>query len=87
MRAKKLDGIKFRRQQPVGPFVVDFYAPTLRLVIEIDGPIHEFQVEADLARQAILEQLGFRIVRLSAGEVEHSLPAALAKIRTFSPWN
>ena len=85
LRAKKLDGIKFRRQQPVGPFVVDFYASTLRLVVEIDGPIHEYQQEADRARQEILEQLGLKIVRLSAGEVEHSLPTALAKIRASLP--
>ena len=85
LRAKKVDGVKFRRQQPVGPFVVDFYAPTLRLVIEIDGPVHEYQQEADRARQEILEQLGLKIVRLSAGEVEHSLPTALAKIRASFP--
>jgi len=49
LRGKRLDGIKFRRQQPVGYFVVDFYASTFRLVIEVDGPIHDKQTEADSA--------------------------------------
>ena len=43
LRGKKLDGIKFRRQQPVGYFVVDFYNSVYRLVVEVDGPIHESQ--------------------------------------------
>src|SRR5215475_14071995 len=51
LRGKKLDGIKFRRQQPVGYFVVDFYASAFRLVVEVDGPIRDQQVEADQARQ------------------------------------
>ena len=55
LRGKKLDGIKFRRQQPVGYFLVDFYNSFYRLVVEVDGPIHDNQVEADRARQDILE--------------------------------
>ncbi|HEX9839738.1 MAG TPA: endonuclease domain-containing protein, partial [Anaerolineales bacterium] len=58
LRGKKLDGIKFRRQQPVGPFIVDFYNSVYRLVIEIDGSIHDSQFEADKNRQNILEELG-----------------------------
>lgn len=85
LRGKKLDGIKFRRQQPIGPFVVDFYAPALRLVVEVDGLIHEYQQEADQARQALLEQLGLVIIHLSADEVEHSLPLVLNKIRAKIP--
>jgi very-short-patch-repair endonuclease len=43
LRGKKLDGLKFRRQQPIGLFVVDFYNSAYRLVIEVDGQIHDFQ--------------------------------------------
>jgi len=81
LRRKALGGIKFRRQQPIGPFVVDFYAPSLRLVVEIDGLIHKQQHKADQERQALLEELGLRFVRLSAGFVENDLEAALAIIR------
>ena len=64
LRRKKLDGIKFRRQQPVGYFVVDFYSSDYRLVVEVDGPIHEQQIEADRARQDILEVLGLTVFRI-----------------------
>jgi very-short-patch-repair endonuclease len=53
LRGRKFDGIKFRRQQPIGYFVVDFYNSTHRLVIEVDGPIHQSQKDADAARQKI----------------------------------
>ena len=83
LRGKKLDGIKFRRQQPVGFFVVDFYNSVYRLVVEIDGPVHDSQKEADLARQEILEVLGLNVLRLKAEMVETNLPAALEKIRSM----
>ena len=82
LRGKRLDGIKFRRQQPVGYFVVDFYASAFRLVIEVDGPIHGQQIEADSARQHILEALGLIVFRIKTETVEKSLPVALALIRS-----
>ena len=54
LRGKKLDGIKFRRQQPVGPFIVDFYNSVYRLVIEIDGSIHDSQSQAHESPSPIL---------------------------------
>jgi len=81
LRGKKLDGIKFRRQQPVGNFVVDFYNSNYRLVIEIDGSIHNEQIEYDQARQDILEELGLNVLRLKAEFVEKNLPLALGEIR------
>ncbi len=81
LRGKRLDGVKFRRQQPIGLFVVDFYNSDYRLVVEVDGPIHELQQEADRARQEMLEQLGLRVLRLKAEMVENDLPAALEIIR------
>jgi len=80
LRRKQLGGRKFRRQQPVGPFVVDFYCSTERLVVEIDGPIHETQREEDSVRQQLLESLGLRFVRIAAKLVEDDLAAALAQI-------
>jgi very-short-patch-repair endonuclease len=80
LRGKKLDGIKFRRQQPVGYFVVDFYNSVYRLVVEVDGPIHDNQVEADRARQDILEILGLNVLRVKSETVEKNLPHALNEI-------
>ncbi|MBI2759392.1 MAG: DUF559 domain-containing protein [Chloroflexi bacterium] len=78
---KQLDGVKFRRQQPIGPFVADFYNSDCRLVIEVDGPIHEFQKDADRARQELLEVLGLKVLRLKAEMTENNLPIALELIR------
>jgi very-short-patch-repair endonuclease len=82
LRGKQLDGIKFRRQQPIGSFVVDFYDSAYRLVIEIDGSVHDQQVEIDRARQDILEALGLNILRIKAETVEGNLPIALNMIRS-----
>lgn len=81
LRGKQLDGIKFRRQQPIGPFVVDFYNSDYRLVLEVDGPIHEFQKDTDHARKELLEALGLKVLRLKAEMIENNLPTALDLIR------
>ena len=81
LRGRKLDGIKFRRQQPIGYLLVDFCNSVYRLVVEVDGPVHESQKEADNARQEILEELGLAVLRVRSELVEENLPAALAQIR------
>lgn len=81
LRGKGLDGVKFRRQQPIGPFIVDFYNSDYRLVIEVDGPTHDLQIETDRVRQEILEKLGLRVVRLRSEMVQNDLPSALEIIR------
>jgi very-short-patch-repair endonuclease len=81
LRGKKLDGIKFRRQQPIGSFVVDFYNSTYRLIVEVDGPIHDYQIEVDRSRQEVLEILGLNILRLKVDMIETDLTAALSLIR------
>ncbi len=78
---EKLDGMKFRRQQHVGCFVVDFFSSAYRLVLEVDGPVHDDQVEADKARQEILEALGLVVLRIKTEIVEKNLPMAVELIR------
>ena len=80
LRGAKLEGRKFRRQQPVGPYVVDFYCPEERLVVEVDGGVHERQQREDAERQAALETLGLRFLRLTHEEVIDDLRSALDKI-------
>jgi len=70
-----------RRQQPIGPFIVDFYFPESRLVVEVDGSIHEELREADRARQDLLEALGLRVMRLDTKAVEADVYAAVERIR------
>jgi very-short-patch-repair endonuclease len=71
-------GVKFRRQHAIGPFIVDFYAREARLIIEVDGPIHEKQKEYDEMRQAYLESLGYRVVRFTNEQVLQNIDAVLA---------
>jgi adenine-specific DNA-methyltransferase len=80
LRNRRFAAYKFRRQQPVGPFILDFYCHEAQLAIEIDGPIHVKQTVADRTRQSALESLGIRFVRLSAELVESDINAALGQI-------
>jgi very-short-patch-repair endonuclease len=64
-----MSGMKFRRQHPIGPFFADFACVSAKLVIEIDGEHHADQVEADTRRTAMIEGLGWHVVRFSASDV------------------
>ena len=82
LRGRKLAGLKFRRQYPVGRFVLDFYCLKCLLAIEIDGTVHDQPqvAERDAERTKFLEQQGIRVLRFSAEEVENNLPTTLSKI-------
>ncbi|MFU8827215.1 MAG: endonuclease domain-containing protein [Brevefilum sp.] len=69
LRARKLGGFKFRRQHPIGTFIVDFYCPERKLVIEIDGPVHLQQIAYDSERETYLQRLGYYIIRFENDEV------------------
>ncbi len=73
LRARKLKGYKFRRQHPIGPFVVDFYCHSASLIIEIDGLIHHYQKDDDIKREDLLESLGGRILRFTNQQVCENL--------------
>lgn len=81
LRNRQLDGFKFRRQQPIGPFVLDFFCAEARLAVEVDGPIHETQREADTMRQEMLESVGIHFIRVVANDVMNSLDTVLSQIR------
>jgi very-short-patch-repair endonuclease len=80
-RGKKLDGIEFRRQQPIGYFGVDSYNSSQRFLLEVDGPIHDLQKEADAAGQEILEELGPVVLRIKTEVLETNPQLALGMIR------
>ncbi len=80
LRGRQVAGLKFRRQRPAGPFVLDFYCADHRLVVEVDGAIHDEQREQDAARTAILKQYGYRVVRFRNAEIASDLAAVLARI-------
>jgi very-short-patch-repair endonuclease len=61
--------VKFRRQHPIGPYFADFACISRKLVIEIDGEHHAYQIEADARRTAMMEREGWRVLRFWANEV------------------
>ena len=73
-----LHGWRFRRQVPFGPFVLDFFCPKGRLVIEVDGDSHERT--KDEKRDVWLAARGLRVMRFSNHEVFHELDDVLATI-------
>ena len=77
---RKLAGLKFRRQHPVGQFIVDFYCPSCKLVIEVDGEIHLQQKAYDNARTEQLQSFGYRVLRFTNEEVLSDLQTVLAHI-------
>jgi 5-methyltetrahydrofolate--homocysteine methyltransferase len=81
LRDRRLDGFKFRRQHPVGRFVVDFCCLERRLAIEVDGEIHASQREHDAERDAILAGGGLRVLHIPNAEVQTEFHRVLAKIR------
>ncbi len=86
LRNRQLKGRKFRRQQPVGAFVLDFYCAEERLAVEVDGEIHQNQQEDDQLRQQILESLGIRFVRVTSQDVEQNISDTLSRIlAAFTP--
>ncbi len=71
LRDRNLRGMKFRRQHPIGKFVVDFYCQQSRLAVELDGSVHAqpSQARKDSAKDAYLRGLGIRVLRLPNGMV------------------
>jgi very-short-patch-repair endonuclease len=81
LSGKKL-GTAFRRQAVLcGKYVVDFYAPAERVVVEVDGSCHQLTRRADERRDAALARAGYRVLRLEVELVMHRLPEALARIK------
>jgi very-short-patch-repair endonuclease len=72
LRARRVSGIKFRRQHAIGPYFADFACPSAKLVVEIDGEHHAFQQDRDARRTAFMEREGWRVLRFWAIEVFES---------------
>jgi very-short-patch-repair endonuclease len=77
----KLGGWSFRRQHPMGRYVVDFYCAQGRLVVEVDGPVHAYAVRRDAEQDRALVALGCTVLRFSNDEVLQDPDAVLRKIR------
>lgn len=79
LRREQLGGYRFRRQMPIGPYIVDFACAELRLVIEVDGATHTTpaEIERDARRTAFLQQEGWHVRRVWNNEVYENLEGVL----------
>jgi adenine-specific DNA-methyltransferase len=82
LRNRKLGRHKFRRQQPIGPYIVDFICFEEKLIIELDGDQHDQpeNATADAARTAYLERQGFRVMRFWNRELDRSLDGVVETV-------
>ena len=81
LRDRKFDGLKFRRQRPIGLFVVDFVSLEARLVVEVDGAIHDEHAEQDEYRTEFIASYGFRVLRVSNDDVLLQIANVLDRIK------
>ncbi len=77
LRSHRLNNIHFRRQHNIGTYIVDFCAPHLKLIIELDGSQHLDQQNYDASRIAYLESKGYHIIRFWNSEVMHNIEGVL----------
>jgi very-short-patch-repair endonuclease len=80
LRAHRLLGLKFRRQQPIGAYVVDFLCPEKKLIVELDGGQHQERVGYDTVRDAWLKSEGYIVLRYWNNEVIGNLEGVLEDI-------
>jgi very-short-patch-repair endonuclease len=80
LKRRRMLGYQFMRQKPIHHFIVDFYCPKLKLVIEIDGESHRLRFGADLQRQEHLEQMGFQVLRFNDLDVKKAITNVLSSI-------
>lgn len=83
LRGRRLAGLKFRRQHAVGPFVLDFFCSELKLMVEVDGGIHDEpdQRSRDAERTELLNAVGYHVVHVRNEEVLERPETALGRIR------
>ncbi len=81
LRGKAL-GYSFRKQHPVGPYVADFCCLSVRLIVEVDGAVHDGDAKAayDARRDAFIKHNGFRVLRVAATDVQRDIEAVIAAV-------
>jgi very-short-patch-repair endonuclease len=82
LRDRKIFNTKFRKQHPISMFIVDFYCHELKLVIEVDGDIHNDKEsrEYDLGRSAELNKFGLKVIRFTNDEVIYNIDSVITRI-------
>jgi very-short-patch-repair endonuclease len=85
LRMRQVEGLKFRRQQPIFDFIVDFYCHEIKLIIEVDGEIHNLpeQRKYDIYRNNILTINGYNVLHFTNHEIETDVNSVIAEIKTI----
>src|SRR4026209_437888 len=81
LRYRQIEGHKFRRQRPVGPYIVDFVCVEVKLIIEVDGGQHSDNKTYDMVRDRWLEEEGYRVLRLWNNEVLKNIEGVIEIIQ------
>ena len=82
LRAKQVEGIKFRRQQPIENYIVDFVSFSKRIIIEVDGGQHASKKRADMERDKFFADNGFRVLRFWNSDVLDNIDGVMQIIRS-----
>ena len=85
LRARKFYGYQFNRQFPIDQFIVDFVCRKLKLIVELDGRYHDYQKQKDQRRDAKLQSLGYRVLRIPEYEVKTNLDNVLRTLESYLP--
>jgi very-short-patch-repair endonuclease len=82
LKGHRAAGLKFRRQHPLGPYILDFYCDSAKLAVEVDGFVHATgdQPKRDAVRDAWLAERGVRTLRIDARDVRDDTDSAVATI-------
>ena len=83
VRNDTFHSIDFDRQRIIGNFIVDFYVPSLGLVVEIDGSSHDDKMDYDRARQKFLEDLGINVFRCDDSDVKKHIDIVMSSLEDF----
>lgn len=81
LKGKQICGLRFRRQHPIFIFIADFYCHEVRLVVEIDGEIHNQQEEHDDGRSAKMEKFDIKVIRFQNYEIENNIEKVVQEIK------
>ncbi|MCL2540234.1 MAG: DUF559 domain-containing protein [Firmicutes bacterium] len=77
LKNKQFKGLNFDRQLIIGNYIVDFYCPKLKLIVELDGATHDYKEEHDKKREAYLKSLGLRIIHILDVDVKQNLDGVM----------
>jgi len=82
LSGRKIHGLKYRREHPVGKYIADFYCAEFKLIVEIDGDVHKRDdvKRQDIIRQNELERAGYRVIRFSSNEVFSDMDRVIEEI-------